>query len=111
MVALQRPEPSRCQACIDARTPKDITLGEAMALYSKHHRSSAFALVRTRARSIAASLGMKSCENCGYSKHVEIAHIKPVSSFPLSARISEANSRENIKALCPNCHWEFDHPA
>lgn len=50
-----------------------------------------------------------SCEVCGYDKHVEIAHIKAVSSFPDTATIAEINSPDNVKGLCPNCHWEFDN--
>lgn len=49
------------------------------------------------------------CEHCGYDKHVEIAHIQAVTSFPDSALMSEVNSIHNVKMLCPNCHWEFDN--
>lgn len=87
---------------------KDMTLKEA--IYEKHHRSSAFALVRSRARSLAKKFGMSSCEKCGYAKHVEIAHIKPISSFSEEVLLSVINSRDNLMALCPNCHWEYDHP-
>ncbi len=48
------------------------------------------------------------CANCGYDKHVELAHIKPLFSFPESATIGEVNDPNNIIQLCPNCHWEFD---
>jgi len=88
---------------------KDITLQEAADSYSKHHRSNAFSLVRSRARSVAKRLGYTTCEKCGYDKHVEIAHIKAISSFDLSTLISVINSPENLIALCPNCHWEHDH--
>lgn len=50
-----------------------------------------------------------SCERCGYTKHIEICHIKSVSSFPLETKLKVVNARENILILCPNCHWEFDH--
>lgn len=50
-----------------------------------------------------------SCESCGYDKHVHLAHIKAVSTFPDTALLSEVNARENIRILCPNCHWEFDN--
>lgn len=86
---------------------KDMTLKEA--IYEKHHRSSAFALVRSRARSVAKKYNMSCCEKCGYDKHVEVAHIKPISSFSDDIMISAINSRENLMALCPNCHWEYDH--
>jgi len=51
----------------------------------------------------------KICKNCGYNKHIEICHIKSVSSFQDDIKISEINRRENLIALCPNCHWEFDN--
>ncbi len=50
-----------------------------------------------------------SCLNCGYSKHVEICHIKPISSFDRNTTISQVNDINNLVALCPNCHWELDN--
>lgn len=49
------------------------------------------------------------CAVCGYSNHVEIAHIKAVSEFDGDAEIKEINSVDNLIGLCPNHHWEFDH--
>lgn len=49
------------------------------------------------------------CQNCGYDKHVEICHIKPVSDFPGDTLITDINAKENLIGLCPNCHWEFDN--
>ena len=49
------------------------------------------------------------CYNCGYDKHVEIAHIKPLTKFENNDLILVVNSLDNLIALCPNCHWEFDH--
>jgi 5-methylcytosine-specific restriction endonuclease McrA len=46
---------------------------------------------------------------CGYNKHAEIAHIIPVSHFPSEATIAQINALDNLVALCPNCHWEFDN--
>lgn len=51
----------------------------------------------------------KKCAICGYDKHVEICHIKSVSSFSDDTPISEINSLGNLIGLCPNCHWEFDN--
>jgi hypothetical protein len=96
-----------CSTCWEQKIPADVTLGEA--IYMKHHQSSAFALVRSRARQIAKDNNMFSCENCNYNKHVEIAHIKPISSFDKNTLLSVINSLSNLKALCPNCHWEFDN--
>lgn len=49
-----------------------------------------------------------SCHNCGYSKHVEVCHIKGISTFSTDTKISEINDLKNLVGLCPNCHWEFD---
>lgn len=85
----------------------DITLKES--INNRLHKSSAFALIRARARKIAKDNNMNICEFCNYTKHVEICHIKPISTFPDNTKISIINSITNLKALCPNCHWEFDH--
>lgn len=93
----------KCDACL---LPKDMTLGQA--IYAKHHKSSAFALVRSRARASVRN-EEQICECCGYDKHVEVCHVKPIHSFPPETLLTEINSRDNLKLLCPNCHWEFDH--
>jgi len=49
------------------------------------------------------------CFNCGYSKHIEVCHIKPISSFHSNTKVSEINDIHNLVGLCPNCHWEFDN--
>ncbi len=48
------------------------------------------------------------CQICGYSKHVELAHVKPLAKFDDEALITEVNDEENVRGLCPNCHWELD---
>ena len=105
-----------CGVSIDYRSKRcikccgflgDMTLEEA--IYKKHHNSSAYALVRTRARVIAKKYNMNVCEKCGYDKHVEIAHKKGISTFDRNTLISAINDKENLMALCPNCHWEYDH--
>ena len=69
---------------------------------------------RSTIRRMAAETYIKSgrpqrCVVCGYDKHIEIAHIKPVSDFDDSATMMEINSIDNLIALCPNHHWEFDN--
>lgn len=49
------------------------------------------------------------CQKCGYSKHIELCHIKSVASFPDDALLGEINNPNNILVLCRNCHWEFDN--
>lgn len=98
-----------CDKCFQLRScfQKDLSLKEA--IYLKHHKSSAFALVRKRARAVLTRYGIKACQACGYSKHIEAAHRKPISSFAPEAMLSDINKPSNIAALCRNCHWEFDH--
>lgn len=49
------------------------------------------------------------CSQCGYDKHADVAHIRPVSDFPDTATIAEINHIDNLTALCPNHHWEYDN--
>lgn len=98
-----------CKKCfVENRFMKDMTLDEA--IYTKHHRSSAYALVRSRARATDKAINTKSCEQCGWDKHVEVCHRKPISEFHPTTMLSEINAEENLLILCPNCHWLFDHP-
>lgn len=92
-----------CNACIESENIKISDV--AYEQHGKHHK---YNFVRYMSRKKGLSL-FKECSNCGYSKHIEIAHIKPVSEFRDDQKISEVNAKENLLALCPNCHWEFDH--
>jgi hypothetical protein len=60
-------------------------------------------------RTYSGSGNPQQCVNCGYSKHVQICHIRAIQDFPDDTPISVINSPENLVALCPNCHWELDH--
>lgn len=100
----------RCPECIKNYIPKfSDSYKISEVIYTNHHKSSTFALIRTRARAIAKKLGWKSCKHCGYDKHIEICHIKPIKDFSEDSLISEVNHIDNLLPLCPNCHWEFDH--
>jgi 5-methylcytosine-specific restriction endonuclease McrA len=101
---------TRCKQChldykaVHYKMYDDITLGEFQC-YS-YQRS---AKVRVAARkTYLRSNKLRYCYNCGYKKHFEICHIKPIKSFPDTAKVSEVNSLDNLIALCPNCHWELD---
>jgi hypothetical protein len=97
-----------CKQCfIEFNSAKDMTLKEA--IYTKGHKSSAFALVRARARSTEKIKNATSCVKCGYNKHVEACHIQAISTFTEDTLLSIINHDQNLIALCPNCHWEFDH--
>ena len=53
--------------------------------------------------------GEQNCKICGYNKHIQVCHIKSVSSFDDDSLITEINSFENLVGLCPNHHWEYDN--
>jgi hypothetical protein len=94
----------------DRLDAKNKTLGfykEKLSVSGKH-KSWQFSHVRLLCRSWLKHLAKLPCHNCGYDKHVELCHIKPLSSFPDTALLSEVNSEKNVIQLCRNCHWEFD---
>jgi hypothetical protein len=74
----------------------------------KTYASYRSSICKNARKSFLISDKARKCLICGYDKHTDIAHIKSVSSFPDDAKISEINSSENLMALCPNHHWEFD---
>lgn len=72
---------------------------------SKHK----YELVRSHAKRIVKLYNIEKKCKCGYDKHFELCHIKSISSFDLTCKIKEINSKENLVYLCPNCHWELDN--
>lgn len=73
------------------------------------HPSWKHASIRNFCRSWNRHLQNHSCQNCGYSKHIEFCHIKPISSFSDETKLKVVNSPDNLLILCRNCHWEYDH--
>lgn len=49
------------------------------------------------------------CCVCGYDKHIEICHLKPINEFSTDVTLTVVNDINNLVALCPNCHWELDN--
>lgn len=84
-------------------------IGDYRAKNNLLHASSIHAHIRGFARSWFKDLTKKPCAACGYHKHVELCHIKPISSFGDEALVGDVNCEGNIIQLCPNCHWEFDN--
>ncbi len=78
-------------------------------VYKHLHRSSYFSKIRVQARKVYYETYDYKCSVCGYDTVVEVAHIKPLSSFPEDTLITEVNSLDNLIGLCPNHHWEMDH--
>ena len=84
----------------------EITYGEA-----KEKRSYQ---VNSRIRELARTIYLKNhpdlkCEICGYNKHVEIHHIRGISTFPDDTPVAEINNLNNLIGLCPNHHWEVEN--
>ena len=96
-----------CQSCANINQQKYETLGDILHYRSKYGQSAAFNVIRGRARQSMKHITQ--CQVCGYSKHIEVCHIKPISKFDNNTLISEINDPTNLYILCPNCHWEFDH--
>lgn len=49
------------------------------------------------------------CVVCGYDRHFEVSHIKPICDFDGDTLIKVINHLDNLVALCPTHHWELDH--
>ena len=97
---------------------KDCKNKNSYAEYSKltlgdktydNHKYAKYSYVRYYAKRKAIELGWDRCSECGYDKHYEVAHIRPISDFPPETLLVDINAESNLKPLCPNCHWEFDN--
>lgn len=79
-------------------------------MFAKLPRAQAHARIRSLSRATYFKENKeKSCFCCGYNKHIEVCHIKPIVEFDLNSPISTVNHKDNLVGLCPNCHWELDH--
>ena len=96
-----------CNPCLEdkIRRTGQTTL---QTLLERRQDSCKYSPVREHARNLCRRLP-KVCSNCGYDKHVEVAHLRPVKAFNLESTIKEINDLNNLCLLCPNCHWEFDN--
>lgn len=94
--------------CSDCRN--DVKLLTKGALFEKRSSwQSARSTIRKHAVDAFMDHGKPMvCAVCGYNKHVEIAHIKAVSDFDKDSSLTEINHIDNLVALCPNHHWEYD---
>jgi len=82
-----------------------ITKGMILANDTQKYRR-----IRWWARKTAKDSGkLKSCAKCGYSTHVECAHVKPINTFDDDDKVCEINKVNNLMGLCPNHHWEFEN--
>ena len=87
------------------------TLGEYRNLQSVKGKGSSQvnSHIRLFARLWLKHLTKVPCVKCGYSKHVQLAHIRAVCDFSDDELLLDVNAESNVVPLCPNCHWEFDN--
>lgn len=98
-----------CQKCRKQESYdrySQLTVGDK--IYTKH-KYAKYQYIRYWARTIGKDLGWTKCCKCGYDKHFEVAHIKPISEFSEDTLLTVVNDPSNLMPLCPNCHWEFDN--
>ena len=101
-----------CQPClykVNKEKTNNMTIKEIKRKYNEKNIRWYSSEIRNFCRMHNPDLLTKPCRNCGYDKHIELCHIKPISSFDELATIREINDKSNIIVLCPNCHWEFDN--
>ena len=103
-----------CTSCFETKKEVSIigkTLGEYRNRESMKgkHQSWLHNSIRAMNNHHNRKLKELSCQFCGYSNHVELCHIQPVSRFPDETLVTEVNNPGNILVLCPNHHWEFDN--
>lgn len=103
--------PRRNRYCLEHRPQKklDRSLPIGRIADRSDHPACRYARLRQDARRQYLVARAHRCSRCGYDKHIEVCHKRPLSSFPLEATIAEVNDLANLVGLCPNCHWEFDH--
>ena len=103
-----------CNACLEALKIENLTKHKNNKLLEymsktkgeiKQLLKNPFSALRNQARRIYTNSNKpKVCSVCGYSTHIEIAHIKGIAEFNDDAKISEINNIDNLIALCPNHH-------
>jgi RNA polymerase-binding transcription factor DksA len=95
------------EVCDDCRASR-LTKAD---IFSRNTPSSSHSVIRSHARAVYLKTHPKLvCEVCSYSRHAEVCHKKPVKDFPPETKLTKINAANNLVALCPNHHWEFDHP-
>ena len=99
---------SYCTVC-DPTRPRDFSNVTITEIRSRARYQANAWIRRLARRTYYSSEKPKRCAKCGYSKHFEVCHVRPILDFPDETTISTVNALDNLVALCPNCHWEFDH--
>lgn len=98
--------------CMECRMKEVALLSNrpiSEVIKERTHKTNKYDLVHAHASHLYKKQKKKSsCQACGYSIHLEVCHIRAVSSFPVTATLNEVNHQSNVIFLCRNCHWEYD---
>jgi len=79
-------------------------------LYKQHGSEMARKYINRHSRQVYTNSGLPyKCAVCGYDIHIQICHIKGISSFDDDVLVSDINNINNLISFCSNHHWEFDH--
>ena len=97
-----------CNTC-DPTKPQDFSDVTISQIRSRAGYQANAWIRKLARRAYLGSDKPKRFSRCGYSKHIEICHVRPIQGFPGNTQMSEVNKLDNLIALCPNCHWELDH--
>lgn len=100
---------AKCQTCRN-KSYQEKRANSPISEYLNHSATRAkFNDIRSIARQWMEERGIpKECKICGFDCYVEVCHIHPLSSFPLTATLAEVNSPNNLVYLCPNHHKMLD---
>ena len=96
-----------CDGCNPSRVDwRSVSLGQLKAKALQQYA----AQVRSLARATYRQAGRpRACAVCGYDTHYEVCHVRPINEFLPTDAVADVNAFDNLVALCPNHHWEFDH--
>lgn len=104
-----------CKAPIDGNAPDGSGLLCASCHVSSLHRlpyltrnEASSAEIRRHTRHALIDRP-RACVHCGYSRHVEAVHLRPMDDFPPDTPLSAINDPANLVYLCPNHRWEYEH--
>lgn len=100
----------RTKFCPECKKKQNVNKLTKKELFKKRKiRQDARNDIQKKARqTYQASNKPKKCVVCGYERHYEVSHIKDVKDFLDNSLIEEINHINNLIALCPTHHWEFD---
>ncbi len=95
--------------CIDCRPDPRMDLNRPInEMFYEANRAGRFTGIREHAKK-SIKHRQQSCQNCGWTIHVECCHIKSIASFTPDTPIGIVNHPDNLILLCPNCHYCFDN--